>query len=203
MWHDVVSTSSQEHLGFCSMPGAVSEATPQKKLKHVLFRSISRDCFIQNKITWEPGLWSSSSHSQMMLTQHWFALSFVFFFLPHGCQGHGCRWGRRKGRGRKLWKLFTKKRAVLCWPLGKSSGSWPPSGFAVGRKAQPAPHSWPAQAHGILATSSSLLLRDVGPNPTLVHPAPLLGERRSSRSPDAGLGFRPRNQPLSIKTKPN
>lgn len=151
-----------------------------KKLKRILFRSISRDCFIQNKITWEPGLWSRSSHSQMMFTQHWFALFFVFLFLLHGCQGTAADGGEGKAEEESRESFLPRKGLSFAglWERVQDPGL--ASGFAVGCKAQPAPHSWPAQAHGILAASSSLLLRDVRPNATLVHLALLLGEHRSS-----------------------
>lgn len=159
MWQVAIGPRTQEHLTVCSVPSSEWLHTAENS-KCVLFRLISRDCFTQNKRTWEPGLWSSFSHSQVMpLTPYWFVLFFAVRFLPREHQGCRCKWGSRGGRGRKRWKLSTKKRGALCWSLWKQFRIL---GMLVGLQwdAEHSPCSWlpkPMASCLPAATSSPVL----------------------------------------------
>lgn len=105
----------------------------------------------------------------------------ALLLLPHERQGCSCKRGSREGS-----ESFLPRKGVFF--AGLCEGVQDPGlacGFAVRCRAQPvpAPCSWPAQAHGIPAASSSLLPGAAGPNPAPRHPALLLGEHRSPSVP--------------------
>lgn len=172
--------------------------------KHVLFSSISSNRCTQSKRTWEPGLWSSSPHSWMMpLTPYWPMLSFAFLFLPHERQGRSCKRGSREGRGRKLWRLFNQEKGC----------SLPASVKEFRTPALLAGLRWDAEHSPFLplAPGQPKLMASWLPaapcSPGLQVQIPrqdtLLSSWESTGVPvsDAGLGFDPRNQTLSIKNE--
>lgn len=174
--------------------------------KHVLFRSSSRDCFTQNKRTWEPGLWSNFSHSWMIpLTPYRFVVFFAVLFLHREWQGHSCKWGSREGRGRKLWNFSTKKRGVLCWPLWKqfripgllAGLRWDAEHSPLLLLAAGRPSSWHPARQQLPASWGCGSTSHVE---TLCSPP---GRAQESQCPMPGLASTPETNHFQLRTKPN
>jgi len=113
---------------------------------------------------------------------------------------------REQGRqGKKALKAFLPRKRVffasLCERVQEPRLV---CGFAGGCKAQPspAPHSRPAQAHGTLAASSSLLwgCRSKSHAET-PHSPP--GRAQESQCPMQGLASTPELSHFQLRTKPN